>query len=111
MRTNVLSSVSLRGDRTPKRSRFRRKRWKVEMSKCVLLIRRLRIRLFLPPCSRYMATIAILGTMDTKGEEHAFLAEQIRRRGHRALLIDSGTFDAPRFQPDVARQQVAAAAG
>jgi uncharacterized protein (UPF0261 family) len=25
-----------------------------------------------------MATIAILGTMDTKGEEHALVADQIR---------------------------------
>ena len=29
-----------------------------------------------------MATIAVLGTLDTKGREHAFVAELIRGRGH-----------------------------
>lgn len=58
-----------------------------------------------------MATIAILGTMDTKGEEHAFLAELIRKRGHKTLVIDTGTLDAPKLQADVARTEVAAAAG
>ena len=38
-----------------------------------------------------MATIAILGTLDTKGEEHAFVANLIRKRGHKPLLIDVGT--------------------
>jgi uncharacterized protein (UPF0261 family) len=58
-----------------------------------------------------MATIAILGTMDTKGEEHGFLAEQIRQRGHKTLVIDTGTLDAPRLQADIPRTEVAAAAG
>ncbi|HEY0455398.1 MAG TPA: Tm-1-like ATP-binding domain-containing protein [Verrucomicrobiae bacterium] len=58
-----------------------------------------------------MATIAILGTMDTKGEEHAFLAEQIRQRGHKILVIDTGTLDAPKLNPDLPRTEVAAAAG
>src|SRR5437899_2212440 len=58
-----------------------------------------------------MATIAILGTMDTKGEEHAFVAEQIQRRGHQVLVIDVGVLDEPKLKPDVARVEVAAAAG
>src|SRR5438477_101002 len=58
-----------------------------------------------------MATIAILGTMDTKGEEHAFVAEQIRQRGHRVLIIDVGTLGEAKLKPDVTRQEVAAAAG
>ena len=37
-----------------------------------------------------MKTIAVLGTLDTKGEEHAYVAEIIRSRGHRTLLIDVG---------------------
>ena len=57
-----------------------------------------------------MATIAILGTLDTKGEEHAFVANLIRQRGHQTLVIDVGTLDPPRLQPDITRQQVAAAA-
>ncbi len=58
-----------------------------------------------------MATIAILGTMDTKGQEHAFVADQIKKRGHRVLVIDVGTLEEPRLKPDVTRQEVAAAAG
>lgn len=58
-----------------------------------------------------MATIAILGTMDTKGEEHAFVADQIQRRGHKVLVIDVGALGEPRLKPDITRHDVAAAAG
>src|SRR5690349_12988599 len=58
-----------------------------------------------------MATIAILGTMDTKGEEHAFVAEQIRARGHKTLVIDVGALEAPKLKPDIAREEIARAAG
>jgi len=58
-----------------------------------------------------MPTIAVLGTMDTKGEEHAFVAEIIRQRGHTALLIDVGTLEAARVQPDISREEVARAGG
>ena len=58
-----------------------------------------------------MATIAILGTMDTKGEEHAFVAQQIKARGHQILVIDVGALDPPKLQPDITREEVAKAAG
>ncbi|MGC3971354.1 MAG: Tm-1-like ATP-binding domain-containing protein [Pirellulales bacterium] len=58
-----------------------------------------------------MATIAVLGTLDTKGQEHAFVAEQIRVRGHDALLIDVGTGGPPQVAPHVTRDEVAAAGG
>jgi uncharacterized protein (UPF0261 family) len=58
-----------------------------------------------------MATIAVLGTLDTKGREHAFVAERIRGRGHRALLIDVGTGAEPAVKPDVSRTEVAVAGG
>jgi uncharacterized protein (UPF0261 family) len=58
-----------------------------------------------------MATIAVLGTLDSKGEEHAFVAGLITARGHRPLLIDVGTGGPASVQPDVTREQVAAAAG
>ena len=58
-----------------------------------------------------MATIAVLGTMDTKGEEHAFVANVIRQRGHQVLIIDVGALDAPRLMPDINREAVAEAAG
>ncbi|MBL9139218.1 MAG: Tm-1-like ATP-binding domain-containing protein [Verrucomicrobiales bacterium] len=56
-------------------------------------------------------TIAILGTLDTKGVEHGYLADLIRARGHRPLLIDVGTLGEPRVKPDIDRLAVAAAAG
>ena len=58
-----------------------------------------------------MATIAVLGTLDTKGREHAFVAEKIRSRGHRTLLIDVGTGEPPTVAPDISREAVAKAAG
>ena len=58
-----------------------------------------------------MATIAIIGTMDTKGEEHGFVAQLIRQRGHRTLIIDVGTLGEPRLKPDLTRHVVALAAG
>ena len=53
-----------------------------------------------------MKTIAILGTLDTKGEEHAFVAELIRQRGHQTLLIDAGTLGDPTVAPDVPRADI-----
>jgi uncharacterized protein (UPF0261 family) len=58
-----------------------------------------------------MPTIAILGTMDTKGEEHAFVADLIQQRGHKVLVIDVGTMGDPRLKPDITRAEVATAVG
>lgn len=58
-----------------------------------------------------MATIAVLGTFDTKGEEHEYVASLIRQRGHSPLLIDVGTLEAPRMKADVGREIIATAAG
>lgn len=58
-----------------------------------------------------MKTIAVLGTLDTKGQEHGYVADLIRARGHRVLLIDAGSGDPPVIQPDVTRDEVAAAGG
>ena len=58
-----------------------------------------------------MATIAVLGTLDSKGEEHAFVAALIVKHGHKPLLIDVGTGGPATVQPDITREQVAASAG
>jgi uncharacterized protein (UPF0261 family) len=57
-----------------------------------------------------MPTIAVLGTMDTKGEEHAFVADLIRKRGHKVLVIDVGILESAKLKPDIPREEVAAAA-
>lgn len=56
-----------------------------------------------------MKTIAVLGTLDTKGDEHGYVAEIIRSRGHRTLLIDVGSLEEPRVKPDITREEVAQA--
>ena len=56
-----------------------------------------------------MTTIAILGTFDTKGIEHAFIAETLKAQGFGTLLIDVGSLDAPTITPDISRPEVLAA--
>jgi len=56
-----------------------------------------------------MSTIAVLGTFDTKGEEHAYVAELIRERGHQVLLIDAGSLAPPSIIPDVSREELVGA--
>ena len=58
-----------------------------------------------------MSTIAVLGTLDTKGLEHAYVAELIRQRGHQTLIIDMGTGAPPQITPDIPREVVAATGG
>ncbi len=58
-----------------------------------------------------MPTIALLGTFDTKGPEHAFVAEAVRSQGFKALLINVGTGGPPTITPDIPAEAVAAAAG
>jgi uncharacterized protein (UPF0261 family) len=59
--------------------------------------------------SKESKTIAVLGTLDSKGEEHAFVADLIRQQGHTPLLIDVGTGADPTITPDISRFEVAAA--
>ena len=56
-------------------------------------------------------TIAIVGALDTKGQEFAFLKAEIEKRGYRTLVIDIGVLGDPAFPPDVSREAVAKAGG
>jgi len=58
-----------------------------------------------------MATIAVIGTLDSKGHEHAYVAECIREQGDTPLLVDVGTLGDTQVTPDVSRDEVLAAAG
>ena len=55
--------------------------------------------------------IAVLATLDTKGQEAEFLREQLDALGSRALLVDIGVMNAPAAAADVTRAQVARAGG
>ena len=58
-----------------------------------------------------MPTVVLVGTLDTKGIEYAFLAERIREQGVDVVLVDAGILGEPPAVPDITREEVAAAAG
>lgn len=58
-----------------------------------------------------MATVALLGTLDTKGVEYGYLRDRIAATGCRVIVIDAGIMGEPAIEPDVTRAEVAAAAG
>jgi uncharacterized protein (UPF0261 family) len=53
-------------------------------------------------------TIYTIATMDTKGDELAFVAECIRAAGVSAVMLDVGTQKPPACQPGIARESIAA---
>ena len=58
-----------------------------------------------------MATVVLVGTLDTKGREYAFLADRVREHGLEVILVDAGIVGEPLATPDVTREEVAAAVG
>jgi uncharacterized protein (UPF0261 family) len=57
-------------------------------------------------------TILVIGTLDTKGAEIAFVAAEVERLGVRALVLDSGTGRADTStRVDIRRETVAQAGG
>ncbi len=56
-------------------------------------------------------TVAVLGALDTKGAEYAYLCAQLRRGGVEPLLIDFGVVGEPAIQPHFSAADVAAAGG
>ncbi|HEY2240099.1 MAG TPA: Tm-1-like ATP-binding domain-containing protein [Streptosporangiaceae bacterium] len=58
-----------------------------------------------------MATVVLVGTLDTKGAENEFVRDRLRVAGVDVLVVDTGVLEPPGFPPDITRQEVAAAAG
>ena len=56
-------------------------------------------------------TVVLVGTLDTKGREYAFLRERLHAAGLATILVDAGIMGPPLVEPDIGREQVAAAAG
>ena len=52
-----------------------------------------------------------VATMDTKGEELAYVADVIRSTGHRVRMVDVGTHGPPTVSPDVSQAEILAASG
>jgi uncharacterized protein (UPF0261 family) len=57
-----------------------------------------------------MATILVIGTLDTKAEEIAYIRDLVNARGHRALVMDAGV-QPPAWEPDIPAARVAVAGG
>ena len=57
-----------------------------------------------------MATVVLLGTLDTKGKEYDYLRARVREQGVDVVLVDAGVFE-PLAEADVSQDEVAAAAG
>src|SRR3954470_10381921 len=55
--------------------------------------------------------IALLATLDTKGQEVAYMRELIEARGHHALVIDTGLMGEPATQAHFSNSKVAESGG
>jgi uncharacterized protein (UPF0261 family) len=59
-----------------------------------------------------MATVLLIGTLDTKGPETAYLRDRVRDQGCHTLVLDSGILgEAVGLEADINRREVAGAAG
>jgi uncharacterized protein (UPF0261 family) len=56
-------------------------------------------------------SIAIIGTLDTKGDQLEYLKQLITGRGQKVIFIDVGVLGEPFFEPTITKQQVAQASG
>jgi uncharacterized protein (UPF0261 family) len=56
-------------------------------------------------------TVVLVGTLDTKGDEYAYLRDRLHRHGVETVLVDVGTAGPPRTEPDLSRSEVGAIAG
>ena len=58
-----------------------------------------------------MKTVLLIGTLDTKGAEYAFVRDLIHARGVNTLAMDLGTIGTPVFQADIPADEVAKRGG
>ena len=56
-------------------------------------------------------TVMLLGTLDTKGREYAFVKELIEARGLKTFVLDAGVLGEPTFTPDSPASLTAEAGG
>ena len=58
-----------------------------------------------------MARVVLLGTLDTKGREYAFLRERLLEHDVAVTVVDAGIHEPIGLEPDVGRDELARAAG
>ena len=56
-------------------------------------------------------TVVIVGALDTKGVEFAFIRDLIAERELQTLMVDFGVLGEPAFAPDITGEEVARAGG
>lgn len=56
-------------------------------------------------------TVVLVGTLDTKGDEFAFVKELVEKQGLPTLVVDFGVLGQPSFTPEITREAVAQAGG
>ena len=58
-----------------------------------------------------MATVVLVGTLDTKGLEYEYLRDRLVEHGVEVTLVDTGILEDPHVEPDISRKEVARAGG
>jgi uncharacterized protein (UPF0261 family) len=58
-----------------------------------------------------MSSVLLVGTLDTKGVEFAYVRDRLRAAGVSVSVADAGVMGPPAFRPDITREQVFSAAG
>jgi uncharacterized protein (UPF0261 family) len=55
--------------------------------------------------------VVLIGTLDTKGRELAFVRDLLQGQGLETIVIDAGSLGSPAFEPDISREDLLRRAG
>ncbi|NDH07330.1 UPF0261 family protein, partial [bacterium] len=55
--------------------------------------------------------VLLVGTLDTKGQEFAFLKDLLLKKGVECLVADAGALGEPSFKPDISKRELFLAGG
>ena len=58
-----------------------------------------------------MPVVTLLGTLDTKGREYAFVRDCLKHAGVKSILVDFGVLTDPEIEPDIPAREVARLGG
>src|SRR3954470_8381725 len=56
-------------------------------------------------------SVLLVGTLDTKGTEFAYVRDRLRAAGVPVLVADAGVLGPPAFEPDISRATIFSAGG
>lgn len=56
-------------------------------------------------------SVLLIGTLDTKGTEYAYVRDRLRAAGIAVTVADAGVLAPPAFEPEISREKVFAATG